>query len=157
MADRPNASLLALIGWIAACFAAAACGAAWPPGEWYGELAKPPWNPPAWLFGPVWTTLYLAMAVAVWRVGRGGWSGRRRALACFLVQLGLNAAWTPVFFGLHALGGAVVVIVALLVAIAATIRSFTRHDRVAAWLLVPYLGWVGFATVLNVELWRLNR
>lgn len=158
MATALRSNVLALAGWIVACFLAAATGAAWPPGEWYASLAKPAWNPPAWVFGPVWTTLYLAMAVAVWRVGRPGWSGQRRAaLACFLLQLALNAAWTPVFFGLHAPGIALVVIVALFLAIAATIASFAQHDRLAALLLAPYLAWVGFATVLNAELWRLNR
>lgn len=158
MATAPRSNVLALAGWSVACFLAAATGAAWPPGEWYASLAKPAWNPPAWVFGPVWTTLYLAMAVAVWRVGRPGWSGQRRAaLACFLLQLTLNAAWTPVFFGLHAPGPALVVIVGLFIAITATIASFAQHDRLAALLLAPYLAWVGFATVLNAELWRLNR
>ena len=157
MASKPSSSVLALIGWILLCFCAAASGSLWPPGEWYARLAKPSWTPPGWLFGPVWTALYLAMAVAVWRVGRAGWSGRRGALACFLAQWALNAAWTPVFFGLRAPFIGLCVIVALLGAIAATLAAFARHDRVAAWLFAPYLAWVGFATALNFELWRSNR
>lgn len=124
---------------------------------WYPTLARPAFTPPDWVFGPVWTTLYLLMGVAlylVWRTDNG--RTRRIALAVFGVQLALNASWTLVFFGARAIFGGLLVIVALLVAIIATVGAFARLDRRAAALLVPYLLWVGFATVLNYELWRLN-
>jgi tryptophan-rich sensory protein len=124
---------------------------------WYPTLARPAFTPPDWVFGPVWTTLYLLMGVALyltWRSDRG--RERRVALSVFGVQLALNATWTLVFFGAHAIFGGLVVIAALLAAILATIGTFARIDRRAAALLLPYLLWVGFATVLNYEIWRLN-
>jgi tryptophan-rich sensory protein len=124
---------------------------------WYPTLAKPAFTPPSWVFGPVWTTLYLLMGVAlylVWRSDRG--RVRRVALAAFGVQLVLNAAWSLVFFGSREIFGGLVVIVALLAVILATMALFARIDRRAAALLVPYLLWVGFATALNYELWQLN-
>jgi len=148
---------LALAGWIVLCFCAAATGAFVSVGGWYAELKKPSWNPPAWVFGPVWTTLYLMMAVSAWRIWRrGGWSMRRKELGLFLVQLALNALWTPLFFGFHWPGVAFAEIVLLWVAIAVTVRVFYRVDRPAAWLLLPYLVWVSFASVLNAVLWRMN-
>jgi tryptophan-rich sensory protein len=153
-APRPY---LALAGWVLLCFAAASFGGLFMPGEWYAGLKKPSWNPPARVFGPVWTALYTMMAVAAWLVWkRGGFAAQRRPLALFLVQLALNAAWTPLFFGLHWTGVAFAEIVLLWLAIAATIAAFRPVSRVAAWLLVPYLTWVGFAAVLNFTLWRLN-
>lgn len=124
---------------------------------WYPTLAKPAFTPPDWVFGPVWTALYLLMGVAlylVWRSERG--RERRVALAVFAVQLALNAAWTLVFFGAQAVLGGLAVILALLAALLATTAAFARVDRRAAALLVPYLLWVGFATALNYEIWRLN-
>ncbi|WP_115865432.1 TspO/MBR family protein [Halorussus litoreus] len=124
---------------------------------WYPTLAKPGFTPPSWLFGPVWTTLYLLMGVAlylVWQSGPG--RPRRIALALFGVQLALNAGWTLVFFGAHSLFGGLVVILALLAAIVATMAASRRVDRRAVPLLVPYLLWVGFATLLTYEIWRLN-
>ena len=127
------------------------------PGEWYASLNKPSWNPPAWIFGPVWTLLYTMMAVAAWLVWRrGGFAVHRKPLACFLVQLALNAAWTPLFFGLHQPGWAFAEIVLLWLAIVATLAAFWRVHRPAAWLLVPYLAWVSFATFLNFTLWQMN-
>lgn len=125
---------------------------------WYAGLTRPAFAPPNWLFAPVWTTLYAMMAYAVWRVlGLApGTPGRAGALAAFAVQLVLNAAWTPVFFGLHSPRGGLVVIGLLLVTILVTIRRFHAVDRPAAWLLVPYAAWVAFATVLNAEVARLN-
>jgi len=124
---------------------------------WYPTLAKPAFTPPSWLFGPVWTTLYLLMGVALYLVWRSD-DGRLRtvALAVFGVQLVLNAAWTLVFFGSQAIFGGLVVILVLLATILATMAAFARIDRRATALLVPYLLWVGFATALNYELWRLN-
>jgi tryptophan-rich sensory protein len=139
------------------CFAAAAFGGLFMPGEWYASLRKPPWNPPGWVFGPVWTALYTIMAAAAWQVWkRGGWAAQWRPLALFLVQLALNAAWTPLFFGLHWTGVAFAEIVLLWLAIGATLLAFRSVSRAAAWLLAPYLAWVSFAAVLNFTLWRLN-
>lgn len=124
---------------------------------WYPTLVKPAFNPPSWVFGPVWTTLYLLMGISLYLVWQSESSRIRQvALAVFGVQLVLNASWTLVFFGAHLLFGGLVVIVALLGAIVLTIATFVRIDRRAAVLLLPYLLWVSFATVLNYELWRLN-
>ena len=135
----------------------AASGLATPPGAWYAGLSKPSWTPPPWLFGPVWTVLYLMIGVAGWLL----WSSRRdasgrRAFTLFAIQLALNFAWTPVFFGLRAPGPAFAVIVALLACILATIAIAWRTRRAAALLLVPYAGWVSFASALNLALWRMN-
>jgi tryptophan-rich sensory protein len=126
---------------------------------WYPTLVKPAFTPPSWVFGPVWTTLYLLMGIAAFLVWQKGLRLRavRVALAWFLVQLVLNALWSPVFFGLHRIGWALVVIVLLWAAIVVTIRHFACVSRVAALLLVPYLLWVSFATVLNAAIWWLNR
>ena len=150
--------ILALTGWVLLCFAAAAVGGFFMPGEWYASLNKPAWNPPGWILGPVWTALYTLMAVAAWLVWkRGGFATQRRPLALFLVQLALNAAWTPLFFGLHRPGLAFAEMLLLWLAIAATLAAFRRVSRAAAWLLAPYLAWVSFAAVLNFTLWKLNR
>ena len=149
--------LLTLIGWVVLCFVAASLGALFVPGDWYASLRKPSWNPPGWVFGPVWTALYAMMAAAAWLVWqRGGFAAQRRPLGLFLVQLTLNAAWTPLFFGQHWPGVAFAEILLLWLAIAVTLAAFRRVSHVAAWLLVPYLVWVSFAAVLNFTLWRLN-
>lgn len=156
----PSAPIAAigLLGWLVLTFLTPAAGFAARPGEWYDALEKPSWHPPAWVFGPVWTTLYLLMAVAAWLVWRrGGWVARKRPLGLYLLQLVLNAAWTPVFFGMQSTGLALVVILLLLTAIVATLKAFSSVHRTAAGLLVPYLLWVNFATVLNLTLWFLNR
>jgi translocator protein len=148
---------LALAGWLALCFGAASLGGIFMPGEWYATLKKPSWNPPGWIFGPVWTALYTMMAVAAWLVWkRGGFAGQRKPLALFLTQLVLNAIWTPLFFGLHWPRIAFAEIVMLWLAIAATLDAFRAVSRAAAWLLAPYLAWVSFATLLNFALCRLN-
>ncbi len=148
---------LALAGWVLLCFAAASLGGVFMPGEWYATLSKPSWNPPGWVFGPVWTALYTMMGIAAWLVWRrGGFSAQRRPLGLFLVQLALNAAWTPLFFGLHWTGVAFADIVLLWLALAATIAACHPVNRAAAWLLAPYLMWVSFAALLNFTLWRLN-
>ena len=151
------ASWPALIALIAICQLAGLTGALVTDADFYRALARPSWAPPGWVFGPVWITLYTMMGVAawlVWRSGRG--SDRTVALALFAVQLALNAAWTPTFFGLRSIGGGLVVIALLDVAILATIVWFGRRSQLAAWLLVPYAAWVGFATALNATLWQLN-
>lgn len=153
----PGKTLLGLCGWVLLCYAAASLGALFMPGEWYATLRKPSWNPPGWVFGPVWSALYTMMAVAAWLVWRrGGFAAQRRALVPFFAQLALNAAWTPLFFGLHRPGLAFAEILLLWLAIAWTIVAFWRVHRVAAGLLCPYLAWVSFAAALNGTLWRLN-
>ena len=148
---------LGLGGWIAITFLAAAIGSRFMPGEWYASLAKPSWNPPSWIFGPVWTLLYLLMAIAAWLVWRAaGFSGAGPALGCYLLQLALNAAWSWLFFGRHTLSGALVDIVALWVAIVLTALLFRRHSPAAAALFLPYIAWVTFAAGLNWALFRLN-
>lgn len=126
---------------------------------WYATLAKPPFNPPNWIFAPVWTALYALMGIAAYLVYEKG-PGRkevRYALAVFAGQLVLNTLWSIVFFGAHLILGAAVVIVFLWVMIAASIWLFSRISRAAAYLLVPYILWVSFATVLNISLYVLNR
>ncbi len=124
------------------------------PGEWYRELKKPSFNPPDYVFGPVWTVLYLMIATAGWRVWHGVSAGGLKLL--WALQMGLNFLWSPVFFGHQNPGGALVVIVTLLATIAAFMALAWRRDRVAALLFVPYFLWVGFATILNLRLYQLN-
>ncbi|WP_019875810.1 TspO/MBR family protein [Sporichthya polymorpha] len=124
---------------------------------WYAEADKPPATPPGWLFGPVWSILYTSMAVAAWLVWRSsGFTGARTALGLYAVQLALNAAWTPVFFGAERLFVGLVIVLALDLAILATAGAFRRHSRTAALLLVPYLAWTLFATYLNAGVAALN-
>ena len=125
---------------------------------WYAGLAKPPFNPPNWIFAPVWTTLYVLMAFALWRILRlpSDRQGRRAALAAFFGQLVLNAAWSWMFFAAHSPVLGLINIVPQLAVIAATIMAFGRIDRIAAWCLVPLAAWVAFATLLNFSIWRLN-
>ncbi|KAL6771746.1 hypothetical protein ACKKBG_A27660 [Auxenochlorella protothecoides x Auxenochlorella symbiontica] len=119
-------------------------------GVWYKTLKKPSWNPPAWVFGPVWTALYSAMGYASWRVWQAG--GGQLPLGLYAAQLALNFAWSPLFFGAKALGVAAVDITALVGMVAATIYEFQKVDPVAAQLLYPYLAWVTFAAALNYNL-----
>jgi tryptophan-rich sensory protein len=126
-------------------------------GGWYQTLVKPAFNPPDWVFGPVWTVLFVLMALAaalVWR--HGPVPGRRPAIAWFLAQLALNLSWTCLFFGLQQVGLALLCLILLWFAIAATLWEFRRSDRLAGWLLAPYLAWVSFAGILNLAIWRLN-
>jgi tryptophan-rich sensory protein len=153
-------SVVGLVACLAACFAAAAIGGFFTGqsvSTWYQELQRPAWNPPDWVFGPVWTVLYLTMAVAAWLVWRqGGWSGARTALGLFIVQLVLNAAWTGVFFGLRAPGPAFAELAVLWIAIVATILAFWQKSPAAGALMLPYLGWSSYAAVLNFTIWRMN-
>jgi benzodiazapine receptor len=124
---------------------------------WYAGLEKPSFNPPNWIFGPVWTTLYVSMAFALWRILRAPASGpRRTALILFFLQLALNAAWSWLFFAAHSPILGLLDIVPQLVVIVLTISAFYRLDRLAAWCLVPLAAWVSFATLLNLSIWRLN-
>ena len=148
---------LALVGWVALCFSAAGTGILVSTGGWYAALQKPSWSPPAWIFGPVWTVLYAMMAAAaltVWR--EGGWAERWRTLALFVLQLLLNALWTPLFFGWHRPGLAFLEILLLWLVLAATVHSFWLVKKKAALLLVPYFLWVTFAAALNFSIWQLN-
>lgn len=127
--------------------------------SWYTSLAKPSFNPPGWVFGPVWTTLYTLMGIAAWLVWRRGDLSSppvRNALFIFAVQLALNTLWSVLFFGLKSPLLALVDIVALMAAILATIVAFRPVSPAAAWLLTPYLAWVAFAAILNAVIWRLN-
>jgi translocator protein len=142
--------------WLLAAFVPAAIGAAFPAPDYYARLDKPPWAPPAWLFCPVWTVLYALIGVAAWLVDRRGGAGTRPPLVLWGAQLALNAAYTPIFFGLRSPGAALVEIVVLWVAVAATVLAFAARRTVAGALLLPYLAWVTFAALLNFEIWRRN-
>ena len=124
---------------------------------WYRTISKPTWNPPDSVFGPVWTALYILMAIAAWLVWRpAGFKAAAFPLSLFGAQLLLNVAWSWIFFGLHQPGWAFVEIVILWLAIVATTVAFFRCSNVAGWLIVPYLAWVSFASVLNFTIWRMN-
>jgi len=152
---------IALPVFILVCLAAAGLGAAATTPEiegWYRTIAKPAWNPPSWVFGPVWTTLYVMMGIAAWVVWQqAGLVKRGGPLALFAVQLVLNVAWSWIFFGLHQPGWAFAEIIVLWLAIAATMAAFFYYSQAAGWLLTPYLAWVSFAAVLNFTIWQLNR
>lgn len=141
-----------LIGGSGAFFTAAAIP------TWYATLARPAFAPPNWIFGPVWSTLFLLMGVAAWLVWERGWQRRevRVALGMFAAQFALNILWSALFFGLHNPGAAFAEIVVLWCAIVAAIVTFGRVSRPAVWLLAPYLAWVTFAAYLNLMLWLLN-
>jgi translocator protein len=152
---------IALLTWIALCFVVAGLGGRWTAGEipgWYQGLRRPAFSPPNWIFGPVWTILYILMAVAAWRVWLATPSVLRSwGLGLFLVQLTLNLAWSWIFFHCHALGRSLMEIVLLWAAIGATTLVFAEIEPLAAWLLAPYWAWVSFAIVLNAAYWWLNR
>ena len=149
-----------LVLFLALCLGIGALGAAVTASSvttWYAELNKPPFNPPNEVFGPVWTVLYVMMAIAAWRVWRAtDRETARGPLAMFALQLALNLGWTVAFFGLERTGSAVAVIVALELTIITTAFAFRPIDRLAAVLMVPYALWVAFAGVLNIAIWRLN-
>ena len=155
-------SILALIGFLTVCFAVAGLGsvittAQTSPGGWFETLDKPFFSPPSWLFGPVWTVLYFLIALSGWLVWRqGGFSGARVAMLLFFGQLALNFLWSVIFFGLQAPGLALVEIVILWINILLAALAFRPLSRLAAVLLLPYLAWVTFATVLNAAIWWLN-
>jgi len=148
-----------LLGWLGISFAAAALGgiASSQAGTFYRALDRPGWAPPAWLFAPVWSALYLLMGVAAWLIWRRhGFLEGAPALRLFLVQLALNALWTWVFFAWHQGALAFLEILALWVSILATVVLFWRLQPLAAALLVPYLVWVTFATALTYAMWKGN-
>lgn len=149
--------VLGLSAFVAMCFGVSVLGgrAVLPAlAHWYPALAKPSWTPSGWVFGPVWTLLYPLLAVAGWLAWREGRS--RNGTLLFLLQLTLNAAWPWIFFGHHRVGWALVCVVALWFAIMGTLVAYWRESRAAAILLLPYLGWVGFAVALNAAIWFMN-
>lgn len=125
---------------------------------WYAGLQKPSFNPPAWIFAPVWTLLYILMGVSLWLVIRDGIGDRsvQQAGLLFAAQLAANLAWSILFFGMHMIFVAFLEIIVLFALIAATIFVFRRINTTAGWLLVPYLCWTGFATILTGTIWLLN-
>lgn len=122
---------------------------------WFPTLKKPSFNPPSWVFAPVWSLLYIMMAIAAWRVWLEG-SIAKPALNLFFIQLVLNFAWSLLFFGLHSPALALIDIIAMWIMIVLTVRAFFKIAKPAGWLLVPYLAWVSFATILNASIWWLN-
>ncbi len=157
---KPKRPWLGLIVLLILCFTAAGIGGAVTTPRidgWYATLAKPSWNPPDRVFGPVWTVLYLAMAVAAWLVWRQrGGTDARRPLTLFGLQLALNVLWSCLFFGLKSPGLAFVEVLVLWAAIAASMVSFWFRSKTAGLLMLPYLAWVTFAAALNFTIWRMN-
>ena len=151
---------LMLLFFLFLCYGAAVLGSLWTAssvGTWYAELRKPSFNPPNWIFAPVWSALYFLMATSGWLVWRkAGWTGARFALTLFAGQLTLNVAWSGLFFALRRPGMALIEIVFLLGAIVATAVAFRPVSGLAFWLMVPYALWVAFAALLNFKIWGLN-
>jgi translocator protein len=131
-------------------------GSLFPPGQWFMTLEKPSWNPPNWVFGPVWTLLYVLMGVAAWLVWDRYRGAAKAALTLFVVHLLFNAGWSAIFFGLQSPGLAFAEILVLWALIVATIVVFWRHRPLAGMLMLPYIAWVSFAAVLNYTIWQLN-
>ena len=160
--NRParRRDLLGLGAFLALCLVVSGIGGlvtATSVGGWYMTLDKPAFNPPNWIFAPVWTLLYLMMAVAGWRVWRSpATAARVNALRLFGLQLALNLLWSVVFFGFQLIGTALIEILMLLSAIVFNTLLFWRIERLAGWLFFPYVLWVSFAAVLNLSLWLLN-
>jgi len=127
-------------------------------GSWYQTINKPSWNPPGWIFGPVWTSLYVMMGIALYLVWKSdaGVVLKKAAISLFTVQMALNFFWSLIFFNQHQIGWALVEIIALWFFILLTIFAFAQVNKTAAWLLVPYISWVSFATILNYTIWKLN-
>ncbi len=126
--------------------------------SWYQTIQKPSWNPPNWVFGPVWTTLYVMMGIALWLVWKEDTSRELKLIAgiLFAAQLTLNFFWSFIFFRLELPGWAFAEILVMWVVILATIFAFAQVNKTAAWLLVPYISWVSFAAMLNFTIWRMN-
>ncbi|MGO9930337.1 MAG: TspO/MBR family protein [Steroidobacteraceae bacterium] len=159
--SRPNLPALAFfvalalgVGVFSAAFSPAASATT---AQWYAMLVKPPWLPPQHWFAPVWAALYVLMGVAAWLVWRERYHrARSQAIAAYVIQLLLNAAWAPLFFGLKNIGLGLFEIVAMWSAIGWTMREFARVRALAAWTIAPYFLWVGFAVAMNLEIWKLN-
>ncbi|MYM39781.1 TspO/MBR family protein [Duganella qianjiadongensis] len=144
--------------WFPLTFACAALGAraSVSAAAFYAALTQPAWAPPAWLFGPVWSVLYLLMAIAAWRISRQPSGAARTALLLYAAQLALNALWSWLFFGWHLGAAAFLCLLAMWALILATLIRFYRLERLSAWLLFPYIAWVSFAGVLCYTIWQLN-
>lgn len=156
--SRPK-DVLGIVGWLIVAFAAAAVGAraSIDAKAFYDQLVQPAWAPPPWLFGPVWTVLFVLMAIAAWLVWRsGGFRTNQLALTLFGVQLTLNALWSWLFFAWNLGALALAEVILLWMLIAATLLAFWRVRMLAGILLMPYLMWVSFAAALNYTLWQLN-
>jgi translocator protein len=153
-------SWLSLVPFLAICFAAGGIGAVATSQSvrtWYPELKKPEWNPPNWVFAPVWTLLYVMMALSAWLIWRqSGWEGAKAALVLFFIQLAANCAWSLIFFGMRAIGAAFAEVCFLLMTLFATTVAFYSISFLAAWLLIPYIAWVTFASYLNFRIWQMN-
>lgn len=158
--DRSGArNMLALLGWFLASFAASGIGsiASINARGFYQELERPSWAPPGWLFGPVWTTLFVLMAIAAWLVWRArGWQGARLALTLFMVQLVFNALWSWLFFAWRIGPAAIIDVLLLWVLIVATLICFWRVRPLAGALLIPYLAWVSYASALTIWIVQHN-
>ena len=158
--NRKNNRWIGLVVFIGICLGASGLGVIATTSEiegWYKTIDKPSWNPPNYIFGPVWTTLFVMMAIAAWMVWKqDGFKTASRPLKLFAVQLGLNVAWSWIFFGMHQPGWAFAEIVILWLAIVATLVAFFQTSKLAGWLMEPYLAWVSFASVLNFTIWQLN-
>lgn len=148
--------IISAVVFTLASAAAATPGVVFRPGQWYRDLAKPPWCPPNWLFAPVWSVLYVTIAASGWLVWRESGDGGLPALAVYGVHLLLNGLWSAVFFGLRRPGWALVEILCLWASIVATVVIFQPIDETAAYVLIPYLLWVSFAVALNFRVWQLN-
>lgn len=146
-----------LMGWLALCFAAGLFGSYFDPGSWYEALNKPSWTPPNWVFPVVWPILYAMMGIAAWLVWRDyGFKDASSQLRWFLLQLGLNAAWSWIFFGRQSISMGLAEILLLWIAIFFTIILFWDKRKSAAWLMIPYLLWITYASALNFSIWQLN-
>jgi len=164
MSNRSRSTFLrisTLLLFVLICLGVGWAGSQVSPGNgssiWYEQLNKPDWNPPGWIFGPVWTLLYILMAVAAWRIWKKlGFLDGATELSAFSIQLILNVLWSFIFFGLQNPGLAFLEIIILLGAIIITTYLFFQKDRIAGWLMVPYILWVAFATVLNGTIWLMN-
>jgi len=153
-------SWLSLVPFVAVCLIAGGIGSLYTNRSvrtWYPVLIKPEWHPPDWVFVPVCTTLSIMMAVSAWLVWRkNGWGDARYALCLFAIQLLLNVGWSAVFFGMRRIGEAYAEILFLLTMIIATATAFLHFSLLAAWLMIPYLSWVGFTSYLNYRIWQMN-
>jgi len=157
MAGRRKSDLLGLLFWVLLTFSVAFISSQFEPGPWYGTIAKPSWTPPGWVFGPVWSLLYLSMSISAWLV----WRHRAQkpvilALGFYVVQLIVNGLWSWLFFGRQIIGAALIDLLSLVLLVAVTLALFFRIDRKAGVLLTPYLLWICFAAALNLQIWRLN-
>lgn len=155
-------NFIKLFGSILICFTAGGLGTLFTTSAiptWYATLNKPSFNPPNYLFGPVWTLLYILMGISLYIIWNKGFKNKKvkDAIYLFGIQLFLNAIWSPVFFGAHNLLLALIIIIAMWIYIVKTIKAFARIDKTASYLLYPYLAWVSFASILNFSVWLLNK